>query len=189
MRSPIPEKMALVTFALFFLWVTVPAGPPVRGQDQPKPRSPAEVKRITNDLERSFKALEASQREIPRDTFDPKAVVDQVGKDPSKLFQWVRDNTYWVPYQGTLRGPTGVLMDRLGNSLDRALLLAELLQASGQEVRLAQALLPPETAKRVEAAIRPIGKGVLAPATASDKKAHEAQLKRFAEQAQTDLGE
>ena len=40
----------------------------------------------------------------PRDTFDPQVIVDNVGKDPAKLFEWVRDNTYLVPYRGALRG-------------------------------------------------------------------------------------
>ncbi len=38
-------------------------------------------------------------------------------RDPEKLFEFVRDRTYWVPYQGALRGARGVLSDRLGSSL------------------------------------------------------------------------
>lgn len=88
-----------------------------------------------------FDALEEIAKEIPRDTFDPQAIVDKVGKDPVALFEWVRDNTYLVPYRGTLRGPIGVLMDRLGNSLDRALLLHKLLSIAGHEARLARGKL------------------------------------------------
>jgi hypothetical protein len=32
----------------------------------------------------------------PRDTFDPQVIVDNVGKDPAKLFEWVRDSTLWM---------------------------------------------------------------------------------------------
>ena len=58
-----------------------------------------------------------------------------------KLFEWVRGSPYWVPYRGSLRGPTGVLMDRLGSSLDRSLLLAELLRTAGHQARLVRAEL------------------------------------------------
>jgi hypothetical protein len=88
-------------------------------------------------LENAFRAIEDGERESPRDRWDPDYVVAQVGTDPKKLFAWVRDNTYWIPYRGVLRGPVGVLMDRQGNTLDRALLLAALLQKAGHTVRLA----------------------------------------------------
>src|SRR5262249_23027762 len=61
----------------------------------------------------------------------------QVGRDPAALFRWVQRNTNWIPYRGLLRGATGVLMDREGNSLDRAVLLGTLLTRAGHTVRLA----------------------------------------------------
>jgi hypothetical protein len=108
------------------------AGPTVR-------ISPAER---TVLLDKSLRALEDGDREMARDTWDPDYVVSRVGRDPQKLFAWVRDNTYWIPYHGVLRGPVGVLMDRQGNSLDRAILLAVLLQRAGHTVRLAHGDLP-----------------------------------------------
>ncbi len=81
-------------------------------------------------------------RDLPRDTFDVRAAANQIGNDPDKIFAWVRDNTAYVPYRGSLRGPVGVLLDRSGNSLDRSLLLARLLQIAGQQVRLAHGTLP-----------------------------------------------
>lgn len=71
----------------------------------------------------------------PRDRIDPAAVVDP-SRDPEKILAWVRANTRLVAYEGSLKGPLGVLMDRHGNSLDRALLLARLLELSGHEVRI-----------------------------------------------------
>jgi hypothetical protein len=88
-------------------------------------------------LENSFRALEDGLRESPRDRWDPDYVVQQVGTDPQRLFEWVRDHTSWIPYRGVLRGAVGVLNDRLGNSLDRAVLLATLLEKAGHTVRLA----------------------------------------------------
>ncbi|HSZ55261.1 MAG TPA: hypothetical protein VK797_06345 [Tepidisphaeraceae bacterium] len=100
-------------------------------------------------LDKRLQELEALEREIPRETFDPGAIVAKVGSDPVKLCDWVRQETSPLPYRGVLRGPIGVLMDRLGNSLDRALLLARLLQATGSTVRLAHAQLAAEQAKRM----------------------------------------
>ncbi len=97
-------------------------------------------------LDRSLQALEDGDRQIPRDRWDPDYVVNIVGRDPQKLFTWVKSHTYWIPYRGVLRGPVGVLMDAQGNSLDRALLLATLLEKAGQSVRLAHGELTREQA-------------------------------------------
>src|ERR1041385_3599271 len=77
-------------------------------------------------------------RGIPRDPFAPASVAASLGPNPEKAFAWVRDHTAFVPYRGALRGPVGVLMDRSGNSLDRSLLLARLLQIGGRRARLAR---------------------------------------------------
>jgi len=100
-------------------------------------------------LERSLHAIEDGERDSPRDRWDPEYVVSMVGRDPQHLFAWVHDNTLWIPYRGELRGPVGVLMDRRGNSLDRALLLATLLEKAGQTVRLAHGELKPEQARQM----------------------------------------
>ena len=91
-------------------------------------------------------ALEAAAKGIDRQSFDVAAVVEKVGRDPVKLFEWVRDETHFVPYQGLLRGPSGVLMDRLGNSLDRAMLLHAMLGSIGETARLARGVLTDEQA-------------------------------------------
>jgi len=93
-------------------------------------------------LEKSLRAVEDGVREAPRDRWDPAYVVQLVGRHPDSLAAWVRENTTWIPYRGALRGPVGVLMDRQGNSLDRALLLAALLTEAGHAPRLAHADLP-----------------------------------------------
>ena len=59
-----------------------------------------EVAQTADKLEKLFQALEAAARDIPRETFDAKAVIEKVGRDPTKLFAWVRDETVWVPYRG-----------------------------------------------------------------------------------------
>ena len=96
------------------------------------------------------------EEELQKETFDPQAVVDSIGDDPAALYGWGRDTTFFVPYRGALRGPVGVLMDRLGNSLDRSLLLAELLTLAGYEVRFAHATLDQQKVDGLLAKIRPI---------------------------------
>jgi hypothetical protein len=103
--------------------------------------------RLAQLIGRSLTAIEDGERDGPRDRWDPQYVVDTVGIEPADLYSWVRVNVGWVPYEGALRGPAGVLMDRLGNSLDQSLLLAELLTLSGHDVRLAHAQLSAEQAQ------------------------------------------
>jgi len=115
--------------------------------EQKKPLTQEELNQKADMLDRYFQALEEAAKEIPRETYDPQSIVDLVGKDPEALFKWVRDNTCLLPYQGVLRGPIGVLMDRFGNSLDRALLLYELLRLAGLDVRLAHGTLSEKLAR------------------------------------------
>jgi hypothetical protein len=103
--------------------------------------SQKEINKVIGWLGDIIVDLENEERNVTQDTFDCQAVIQDVGSDPIELFEWVRDNTFCVPYQGSLRGASGVLMDRLGSSLDRALLLGSLLRLAGKEVRLAQVRL------------------------------------------------
>jgi hypothetical protein len=121
----------------------------------PKPKTPPTPQQIADRLDKLFPMLEQAEKQIPRDTFDPQAIIDKVGKDPEKLFEWVRDNTYFVPYKGLLRGEKGVLMDRLGNSVDRAMLLYALLKYIDQPARLAHGTLTEARAKDVLAKVPP----------------------------------
>ncbi len=63
---------------------------------------------------------------------------------PQAAFEWVRDQTRPVPYEGVLRNSVGVLQDRQGNSLDRSLLLLEMLEAQGYSVRMARGVINDE---------------------------------------------
>jgi hypothetical protein len=120
--------------------------PAARGARTPAPIETSDPARIVA-LENGLRIIEAGLREAPRDRWDPDYIVQQVGRDPQTLFEWVRNNTYWIPYRGVLRGPLGVLMDRLGSSADRAMLLAALLQRAGHRVRLARGEIPEELAE------------------------------------------
>jgi len=78
-----------------------------------------------------------------------RELAESVGADVDAAFRWVREYTRFVPYRGALRGAAGVVMDGTGNSLDRSLLLYELLRAGGREVRLAQGTLSADGAKQL----------------------------------------
>ncbi len=96
---------------------------------------------LGRDLQRAFAALRAGLAELPRHEFHIASRAEQIGSDPADLLTFVRDRTGWLAYQGQLRGGQGVLMDRMGSHLDRALLLAHLAEAAGHNVKLARAEL------------------------------------------------
>lgn len=98
--------------------------------------------------------LQAAARQVPATAQDPVAVVAEQGFDPDNLVAWVADETALSPYTGVLHGALGVLIGRRGNSLDRALLLAELLELSGYDVRLARRQLGPGAAAALAPAMR-----------------------------------
>lgn len=140
------------------------------GGHNPAP-SQEELNRTADQLDRYFQALEQAVQEIRDDAYDPQALMDKIGKNPAALYSWVRDNTCLVPYQGVLRGPIGVLMDRLGNSLDRALLLHELLRLAGSEVRLARGQLSDGQVREILAKSRGISRTDLS--TSEESQSHE----------------
>lgn len=141
------------------------------------------AEQVVNRLEKQFDMLKEAEREIPRDTFDVQAIVDEVGSDPEKLFAWVRDETFLVPYRGVLREAKGVLMDRLGNSLDRALLLLALLQQAGHnKIKIAHATLSDEEVSKIQRRARRIPKSGASVGTKYSSEAVEDFLGKHAQE-------
>ncbi len=130
--------------------------------------------------------------EAPRSTGgkDRAAIIEQVGRDADSLFRWVRDQTNLLPYRGALRGPVGVLMDRGGNSLDRSLLLAQLLLSAGYQVRLANAALPKDQVLQLLSSVKGrANQGTTDESSASDEaKAARLRVAQHAEKLLAEVG-
>ncbi|AQU83997.1 MULTISPECIES: hypothetical protein [unclassified Halomonas] len=111
-------------------------------------RIPADRYQVAEQqLQRAYRLAEEALAELPMEHYAVATQKALLGNDVEALFDWVREETRWLPYQGALRGARGVLIDGYGSHLDRALLLAELLEAAGYRVRLARATLDEATSE------------------------------------------
>ncbi|MEO6301124.1 MAG: hypothetical protein ABIO62_15980, partial [Paracoccaceae bacterium] len=128
-----------VSGAMLFVWCGAPMAQVVD----------ANAAAFAAQVQASMLALEDGDRDAPRDHWDPQYVVDTIGIEPTDLYNWVKTNVTFMPYPGLLRGAEGVLMDRVGNSLDQSVLMATLLTDAGFEVRLAHAKLPNDIVDKV----------------------------------------
>jgi len=77
------------------------------------------------------------------------ARAEKNGRDVDANFAFVRDAIRWEPYAGALRGAQGTLVAASGNALDRALLLAGLLEHHGLRARIVHGTLTSEQAGRL----------------------------------------
>ena len=108
--------------------------------------------------------LEADASALSRIEYDTAGV--SVGalarqlRTPSAAFEWVRDNTTLDPYPGVFRGARGTLFSRGGNTLDRALLLGELIGAQGDRWMIASGDLDDEQARAIAATVAADGRMV-----------------------------
>lgn len=64
-----------------------------------------------------------------------RQLADSLGKNPVKIFNWVRNNIEFVPTWGSIQGAQLCLENRTGNAFDTASLLIALLRYSGIPAR------------------------------------------------------
>ncbi len=104
---------------------------------------------IQSGIDNLTVALEKTRAEINRARFEPSALVDSLDFDPESATAFVRDSIVYQPYPGTLRGVAGTLRAGAGNSLDQAILLANLLKTAGLDARIARGTLGDTDALRL----------------------------------------
>jgi hypothetical protein len=155
-----PSRLArsLFTVMMALAWCGFVDAARARAPEGAAATQPVDSRAIADELERRLAILQQMRDELPKPLLDASDVVTSMGKDkptPQALFEWVRDQTYWVPYRGVLRGEPGVLLDRQGNSADRSILLYGLLRACKHEARLARAKLSDDQATALLRRIRP----------------------------------
>lgn len=107
------------------------------------------MEQVVSDIRELHDLSKAALADLNVERLHRAPVLERTGSDSQRIADWVADNTRWLPYRGVLRGAEGVLLDRQGNSLDRSLLLAALLQDAGHDARLARANLPRATIEQV----------------------------------------
>ncbi len=64
-----------------------------------------------------------------------KAKALELGNNPVKIYEWVRNNVEFVPTWGSIQGAQMTLLTRQGNSFDTSSLLIALLRAAGINAR------------------------------------------------------
>jgi len=103
-------------------------------------------------LDRLVKMADEEAHKSKDDARDPRALAARLGGQPGALFEFVRDKVKTEPYVGVLRGSLGALSAAAAGPADKAVLLAEMLAASGVSSRIVQGELPDqECGKLVDA--------------------------------------
>lgn len=102
---------------------------------------PGALPETTVSIKRKLDLLNALRATVDRRQFDIKALVDGLDWDAETIVAFVRDEIDFEQYPGLLRGPLGTLLSRAGNSLDQAVLLANLLKDAGVDARIARGQL------------------------------------------------
>lgn len=64
-----------------------------------------------------------------------KDKADELGRDPLRMFNFVRNNVTYVPYYGSKKGSDATLVELAGNDMDQASLMIAMLRYSGIPAR------------------------------------------------------
>jgi hypothetical protein len=159
--------------------------------EKPLPQGEAGYKVVSERLNRMYAALDVVNSKIDRSLFEIDALADRLGSDPAAIFHFVRDEIRYEPYVGVLRGPLGTLLCRAGNSLDRSLLLAALLQKAGLTTQIANGQLSSQQAQtlvsRLFEPVKPVPQAIptmaeLAPEIGRAMGVDQAKLLQFSDE-------
>ncbi|MBN2109349.1 MAG: transglutaminase domain-containing protein, partial [Deltaproteobacteria bacterium] len=69
-----------------------------------------------------------------------KALAESLGRDPIRIYEYVKNTIEYQPYWGSLKGAQETLLSKQGNDCDQASLLIALLRYSGYPARYGQAV-------------------------------------------------
>lgn len=110
----------------------------------------AVMERSIEDANRKLRAVHGA---IDQTRFDPEEWLEQLDYDSGEILSAVSKEIAFQPYSGVLRGISGTLRSRAGNSVDQALLLAWLLKSAGFDARIVRGPLPDSDARRLLALV------------------------------------
>jgi len=141
-RAPAAAIAALILAALLASSCQRSAAVPPGGSPAISGRGPGlrqQIDDISLDRPRTFDL----------DHVDTASYAVALGNDPERIFEFVRDRIAYEAYPGVLRGSRGTLLALAGNSVDRAVLLADLLSRAGHRVRFARGMLADQIAREL----------------------------------------
>ncbi len=91
---------------------------------------------VTNAIDVYIENLKSISSTLDQSKFNTEELVLKLELDDSQVVNFVENKIHFEQYPGLLRGVSGTLQNRAGNSLDQSLLLASLLNSSGFEARI-----------------------------------------------------
>ncbi|KAF0218591.1 MAG: hypothetical protein FD174_2684 [Geobacteraceae bacterium] len=77
-----------------------------------------------------YTAADLGESQEVKLTPEIKALAEQLGYSPARIFEYVANEIRFEPYYGSLKGATGTLVAKGGNATDQASLLIALLRAA-----------------------------------------------------------
>lgn len=90
------------------------------------------------ELDEFSKVAKSLRENIDRTQFDIEELLASLDYDAERIVEFVETEIFYEPYEGALRGASGTLLGRAGNSLDQSVLLASMLRDAGYQARISQ---------------------------------------------------
>lgn len=108
-------------------------GDPVNALSERGEGRPSDESGFTGKTQ-SFTSFSTSSSEVPSaDAVTPylQSLAEGLGDDPVRIYEWVKNNIDFVPYNGLKRGAHLTAVEKAGNAFDTSALLVALLKAAG----------------------------------------------------------